>query len=185
MSAIRIVAYGDTTVAAPRCQRGWAEHLYRPGREIAPVPVRGGRLLDAARGAASVVRLWAPWQVLVLQFGIFDARGGGTPPREVEALLRQTIGTLVHGGPVLVLAPIPPVAGCTVSGFGREARRWIDKNAGVWQRVVDEHHPAKLLTVTMPDGELIDRAWPSPAGHMRIATEIESVLSFWASTSAR
>ena len=124
--------------------------------------------------------MWAPWDVLVFQFGTFDARGGSTPPREAEALLRQALHTLAVGGLVVVLTPIPPVPGCKVPGFGRDARRWVEKTADAWARVVAEvegYTGARLLTVTLPDEELADGAWPTPAGHARIATAIDDLLS--------
>lgn len=177
----RIVVFGDGSVLAPRCQRGWAELIWTPARSIHVEAIPRGRLVDACRAAPRVVETHAPWSAVVVAFGRKDARGGSCPPREAEALLRQLLTVLATGGPVFAIAPIPPLPGCAVRGFGRDARRWIEKNGVLWDNAAGfvrsvTGERVSILRPEIPVESMVDDLHLGPAGHAVLASEIDKAL---------
>lgn len=172
----RVVVFGDSIVLAPRCHRGWADLLWTPGSAVSVISVHNGRLVDAARRSADVLRVHDRWDLAVFAFGLYDAKGATTPPREAMASLRRAVTTLANGGPVVIVPPHSPTPGCLVPGFNRECRRWIEKTRAGWVDLARDLREAgarvHVAIADLPDVEMSDGIWPKPAGHARIAAAV-------------
>lgn len=185
----RIVCVGDALTLGVRTTRGYPEHLWeilhrgqdggRPANVLvhnAGLPV-GSTLVDVVRALPATFAPLGRVHVAVLLAPPYDARGGGTPPREFRALLEQavvTLGELTKGDDAgaVVLATPTPIGSTEVRGFARPSRRWVVKAAEVVRDVGHEHELQVANLHEMPVEHLADGVHLKPTGYRWVAEAI-------------
>lgn len=179
---MKVLCLGGNICLGARSPRGWPEHLWQvSGAHVVNGATSGARLIDVLR---SIPRQPGEgWDLVVVQTGAYDARGGGTPPVEFASLLEQTVDAVNIRWPearVILCTPTPIAPSCTVSGFNRAARRWVTRVTPLVYDVADGQCEVVVLhdldLNLLPDG-----VHPSSAGSFEIATRVAANLARTAS----
>ena len=183
----RIVCIGDALTLGVRTTRGYPEHLWdllHLGEGATPLDVlvqnaglqAGSTLVDVVRSLPATFAPLGRVHVAVLMAPPYDARGGGTPPREFRALLEQAVATLhalvAPDDGRVVLATPTPIGPTTVRGFSRPSRRWIGKAAELVLEVGREHEVPVVQLHEMPAELLADGVHLKPAGYRWVAEQM-------------
>lgn len=175
MATRTILCIGGSTTLGVRSTRGYPEHLaqHLGGVLVVNRGIASGRLLDVLRQLPADLTL-VPWRPSVLLVGLplHDARGGGTPPSELAALLGQVVDWgVARCGRVVLCTPTPVGAAplAPVRGFVRGSRRWVTKGAQVVRDVATEYRLPVVEWADMPSARLVDVAHPGPDGYRWMA----------------
>lgn len=172
-----VLVLGGSVAAGARSTRGWPEFLWERTRlDVINLAESGFRMLDVVRAVPLVPP--RSYSAVVIQAGAYDARGGGTPPREFLALVEQAVASCRSRWPearIVVCTPTPISRECSVSGFNRSARRWVTRVAPEVTRAVGDD----ALVVDLADldpGLLADGVHPSRTGASEIARRVALAL---------
>jgi len=184
----RIVCIGDALTLGVRTTRGYPEHLWEllhlGGEGAAPLNVlvqnaglqAGATLVDVVRALPATLSPLGRVHVAVLLAPPYDARGGGTPPREFRALLEQAVVTLralvAPDDGRVVLATPTPIGPTTVRGFARPSRRWVAKAAELVLEAGRDHEVPVVQLHEMPAELLADGVHLKPAGYRWVAEQM-------------
>lgn len=197
----RILCIGDAVTLGVRSTRGYPEHLWEILTSSGQVAIPGGVLVQNAGlsegGLVDVLRRLpsafgiAQADVVVLLAPPFDARGGGTPPREFRALMVQTVEAALSmqgrqaqtsGLPRTMVLCSPTPIGETdgqrghVRSFGRPSRRWVPKAAEIVREVAADHGLPYVDLHEMPRDLLADSVHLKPAGYRWVAEMVAPVV---------
>lgn len=135
-------------------------------------------MLDVLRQLPDDLRVCPRPDVVVIAIPRHDARGGGTPPSELQALL-DTVLQWAPAGRVVLCCPTPvgaPPLG-PVRGFARPARRWVDKVARLVRATGEDHDASVVGWDAMPGDLLADVAHPGPRGYAWMAEQVLPVVT--------
>lgn len=175
---VRIRVLGGSNTSGERVAKAWPEYLLEPfhGRCLLQnAAASGNTLLSISRNLPFPTGKSLA-DILILACPVEDARGTGTPPEIWGSLLKQTAWHLSRLAPlVLILPPTPIVAAKgQPRGYGRPARRWIERVHGVYQ---------EMSELTWIKGEwavspthLLDGVHLSLQGHQEAANQLIPVV---------
>lgn len=181
----RVLCIGDPITFGVRSTRGYPEHLWDILNHdmVAPVSctvhnagLASGCLVDVLRALPASLALQPTWTVAVLLAPPYDARGGGTPPREFGALLEQAAHALSEGASRVILCSPTPIGESDTRGFARPSRRWIPKAAELVRDLAKAYQIPFVALHEMPRELLADAVHPKPAGYRWIADQLAPVV---------
>lgn len=166
---MKVLCLGGNVCLGARGPRGWPEHLWElTGAQVVNAAIRGARLVDVVR-AIPMIQVSGP-DLVVIQVGAYDARGGGTPPTDFLALLMQGQEACLDRWPdceVAICTPTP-IGQSQLPGFNRSARRWVERVAPLVEQV-------EAIVVRLHDLSpdlFADGVHPTQAGAREIASRV-------------